>query len=159
MLSFRVLRFKTLSLHPMLFNHVLPSVTFVMALIKAQSVNLETPLLKCPWNKLSLWGSFLNNSSILMQITTIWVGEITQTSLGEIILNFILTKQAKLSLEKKLSSLKDAMANLANSEDQMVKSYAQFMNEIRTSLKNQSSQIRNLEASVGKIASMLSERR
>ena len=94
-----------------------------------------------------------------MQITTIWVGEITQTSLGEIILNFILTKQAKLGLEKKLSSLKDAMANLANSEDQMVNSYAQFMNEIRTSLKNQSSQIRNLEASVGQIASMLSERR
>ncbi|XP_039132333.1 uncharacterized protein LOC120269114 [Dioscorea cayenensis subsp. rotundata] len=64
--------------------------------------------------------------------------------------NSTMQEQSNPPQEKKIN-LEEAMTQLATTQ-------TQFMNETRTSLQNQSAQIRNLEVQLSQMASMLTER-
>ena len=51
--------------------------------------------------------------------------------------------------QEKKASLEETMSDLAMFQMELSKSQAQFINEIRTSLTNQASQLRNLETQMG----------
>ena len=60
--------------------------------------------------------------------------------------------------EEKKASMEDTMSELAKYQLELSKSQAQFVNETRTSLTNQATQLRNLEVQMGQMASLFNER-
>ena len=59
---------------------------------------------------------------------------------------------------KKKASLEDTMRKLAKYQLELRKSQAQFVNEIRTSLTKQATQLTNLEVYMGQMTSVFNER-
>ena len=57
-----------------------------------------------------------------------------------------------------MAKLAKLQVEMQKSQVELHKSQAQFFIEIRTSLNNQSTQIKNLEVQVGQMATMLNER-
>ena len=78
--------------------------------------------------------------------------------------NFKMTISPKSLMEcpqppqEKKTNLEETMVELARSQAELAKYQNQIVSDTRTSLYNQSTQIRNLEVQVGQMASMLNER-
>ena len=62
------------------------------------------------------------------------------------------------SPQEKKASLEDTMSELTKYQLELIKSQAQFVNEVRTSLTNQAAKLRNLEVQMGQMASLFNER-
>ena len=60
--------------------------------------------------------------------------------------------------QEKKTSFEDTMSDLAKYQLELSKSQAQFVNETRTSLTNQATQLRNSEVQMGQMASMFNKR-